>query len=174
MPTAADDVDGPIPVTCSRQPGATFAPGKTVVTCTATDAAGNVSLPASFTVWVQYQAPADGSFFLFPIRANGSSVFRVGRPVPVRFKLTGASAPITNLAAKLTVTKISNAVQGTVEDLSDETVEDTDFLFKYRPLLKWYAYRWKTRDQSQGTYRLSAELGDGVTHQINLSLKAVR
>jgi hypothetical protein len=172
-PAAVDAVDGPVPVSCSRQSGTTFAPGKTTVTCTATDRTGNAAT-ASFTVWVQYQAPADGSFFLLPVRANGSSIFRVGRPVPVRFKLTGASAGITNLAAKLTATKISNAVQGTVEDTSDETQADTDFVFKYRPVFKWYAYRWKTSDQTQGTYRLTADLGDGVPHVVTVSLKAAR
>jgi hypothetical protein len=122
-------------------------------------------------VWVQYQAPTDGTFFLFPIRANGSSIFHVGRPVPVRFKLTGASAGITNLVAKLIVTKISSTVQGSAEDTSDETVDDTDFVFKFRPQLKFYAYRWRTSDQTQGTYQLKADLGDQVLHQVNVSLK---
>jgi hypothetical protein len=44
--------------------------------------------------------------------------------------------------------------------------------FKYRPLLRWYAYRWKTRDRTQGTYRLKADLGDDVAHEVNVSLKA--
>jgi len=61
--------------------------------------------------------------------------------------------------------------QGTADSNSDETADDTDFVFKYRPLFKLYAYRWKTRDQTQGTYRLTATLGDGVVHQINVSLK---
>ncbi len=122
-------------------------------------------------MWVTYQAPTDGTFFLLPIRSDGSSIFRIGRPVPVRFRLTGASAAITDLVAKLTVTKLSSAVHGTTLDASDETVDDTDFLFKYRPFLRWYAYRWKTRDQTQGTFQLKADLGDGVTHQVNVSLK---
>jgi hypothetical protein len=170
LPTAMDDVDGPRPVDCSHPSGALFPPGRTTVTCSASDVAGNTTAP-SFVVWVQYQAPADDSFFLRPIRPDGSSVFRVGRPVPVRFRLSGASAGITNLTATLTVNKISDAVQGTADDVSDETVEDTDFTFKYRPLLRLYAYRWKTRDESAGTYRLSAELGDGVTHAVNVSLR---
>jgi len=33
-------------------------------------------------------------------------------------------------------------------------------------------YRWKTRDRTQGTYRLKADLGDGVAHEVNVSLKA--
>jgi hypothetical protein len=172
-PTAIDAVDGAVPVTCSRASGATFAPGKTTVTCAATDRSGNTAT-ASFTVWVRYQAPTDGSFFLFPLRADGKSVFRLGTPVPALFKLTGASAAITNLTAKLEVKKISNTVQGTVLAGGTETGEDTDFVFKYRPLLRLYAYLWKTRALTQGTYQLRANLGDGVVHQINVSLKEPR
>jgi len=121
---------------------------------------------------VKVQAPTDGTFFLKPIRSNNSSIFRFGRPVPVRFKLTGASAGITNLVARLLVTKVSNTIQGTVEDTSDETSDDTDLIFKYKTGVGIYQYRWKTKDQTQGTYQLSADLGDGVAHQIKISLKA--
>jgi hypothetical protein len=169
VPSANDAIDGRSTVSCTPAPGSQFPVNKTTVNCTATDNHGN-STKASFTVWVQYQAPTDGSFFITP-RPNGSGIYRIGRPVPVRFKLTGASGGITNLVAKLQVTKISSTVQGTVEDTSDETVEDTDFTFRYRALLNFYVYRWKTRDQTQGTYRLNVVLGDGVTHQVNVSLK---
>jgi len=173
LPKAVDAVDGVRPVACAPASGAQFPLGKTTVTCTASDKHRNTST-ATFIVWVQVQAPADGMFFLKPIRPNGSSIFRIGRPVPVRFKLTGASANITNLVARLVVTKISSSVQGTAEDASDETVADTDFVFKYSAALKSYAYRWKTTDQTQGTYQLKAELGDGVVHQINVSLRAAK
>jgi hypothetical protein len=169
-PCATDAVDGDRPVTCTPAPGAQFPVNKTTVTCTAADTRGNAT-SVQLTVWVQYQAPADGSFFLFPIRPDGSSVFRIGRPVPARFRLTGASQDITNLTATFAVTKISDSVQGTVDSTSDETVDDADFVFKYRPLLKFYVYRWKTRDQTRGTYRLSANLGDGVSHTVNVSLR---
>ena len=130
-PKATDAKDGVRPVTCTPPSGATFPLNVTTVTCTASDKSGNSS-SVTFKVWVKVQAPTDGSFFLKPIRSNGSSIFRIGRPVPVRFKLTGASAGITNLVARLSVTKLSSNVQGTVEDVSDETVDDTDMIFKYR------------------------------------------
>jgi hypothetical protein len=171
--SAVDPIDGPLTPECAPASGSEFPIGTTAVTCTATNSLG-ISDSAVFTVWVQYQTPTDGSFFLFPIKSNGSSVFRIGRPVPARFRLEGASKNITNLVARFSVTKISNAVQGTAEDTSDETVDDTDFVFKYRPLLKWYVYRWKTSDQTQGTYRLRADLGDGVTHEVNVSLRRPR
>jgi protocatechuate 3,4-dioxygenase beta subunit len=173
LPTATDTVDGARPVSCTPAPGSQFPVNKTTVTCTAADGHGNTSA-ASFTVWVTYQAPTDGTFFLRPIRANGTSIFQVGRPVPVKFQLTGASKGITALVAKLVVTKISAAVRGTAEDASDEAGDDTELTFKYRPAQKIYGYRWKTSDQTQGTYQLQADLGDGVLHQVNVSLKASR
>ena len=172
-PTAIDAVDGVRPVNCARPSGSQFPIGRTPVTCTASDNTGNVT-PTTLTVWVQYQAPSDGTFFLKPIRSNGSSIFRIGKAVPVKFELTGASRSITNLVAKLVVTKISNAVHGTAEDVGDEDGEDTDFLFKYRPAKKLYGYRWKTRGETQGTYQLRADLGDGVVHAINVSLRTAK
>jgi predicted outer membrane repeat protein len=54
--SAVDDVDGPLPVTCTPASGSTFPVGVTTVTCTATDASGNVG-SASFTVTVRYTSP---------------------------------------------------------------------------------------------------------------------
>jgi HYR domain len=51
-PSAIDDVDGPVDVTCNYNSGDTFPIGDTVVTCSATDAAGN-SAEETFTVTVQ-------------------------------------------------------------------------------------------------------------------------
>jgi hypothetical protein len=171
LPTAFDAVDGARAVTCSLAPGGQFPVNKTTVTCQASDSRGNQS-KTDFTIWVTYQAPTDGSFFLAPIRSNGSSIFAIGRPVPVRFQLTGASAGITNLVAKLVFTKVSSSVLGTNTDVSDETVSDTNLTFKYNPISKVYYYRWRTSDETQGTYQLRADLGDGVVHQVNVSLRS--
>ena len=51
-PTALDIVDGNVDVVCDRTAGSTFALGTTTVSCTATDAAGNVS-PGTFTITVR-------------------------------------------------------------------------------------------------------------------------
>ncbi len=54
--TATDDADGVLAATCAPASGATFAFGPTIVTCSATDAAGN-SASESFTVTVQDLTP---------------------------------------------------------------------------------------------------------------------
>jgi hypothetical protein len=50
--TATDAVDGADPVTCNPASGTTFAAGRTVVTCTAQDGAGNQAASQSFSVFV--------------------------------------------------------------------------------------------------------------------------
>ena len=67
---------------------------------------------ATFAVWVQFQAPANGTFFQQPINPDGSSIFKLGSTVPVKFKLQGDSAGIANLAAHLSAARISNSVTG--------------------------------------------------------------
>jgi hypothetical protein len=55
-PTAMDDMDGPVPVTCSPASGSVFAPGTVAVTCRATDRAGNTAT-GTFNVTVIYVPP---------------------------------------------------------------------------------------------------------------------
>ena len=62
-PAATDDVDGPLPVICTPSSGSTLPLGRTDVSCSATDAAGN-GAKASFTVTVRRVA-ADGVVDLF-------------------------------------------------------------------------------------------------------------
>jgi HYR domain len=58
MPTATDTVDGDVPVTCDPPSGSLFAPGSQVVTCRASDQAGNEAV-ASFSVEVTAPAPPE-------------------------------------------------------------------------------------------------------------------
>jgi Tol biopolymer transport system component len=59
-PTAVDDVDGVVPVTCTPAPGAAFGVGVTQVVCQAVDRSGNQATTA-FTVTVTYVAPPSAS-----------------------------------------------------------------------------------------------------------------
>jgi hypothetical protein len=54
--TANDNLDGPVPVTCTPASGSTFPLGLTTVQCTATDAHGNIG-HGSFTVTVRDTTP---------------------------------------------------------------------------------------------------------------------
>src|SRR5262249_5771951 len=111
-PTAVDAVDGQRPVSCTPASGSTFAVGHSSVLCTASDVFGNQA-PVTIPVWVQVQAASDGTFFGQPINSDGSSIFKRNATIPVKFRLLGASAGITNLKAKLLTAKVSSGVTGT-------------------------------------------------------------
>jgi len=164
--SASDLVDGPVPVNCSPPSGAQFAYGITVVSCSATDAHGNHAT-GSFQVKVTY--PWSG--FLQPINPDGSSVFRLGSTVPVKFQLTGAASGITNLVATLSVAKVSGNVTGTYNEASSNAAPDSGNTFRYVPTSNLYIYNLSTSNLSIGTWSLQVDMGDGVLHTINISLR---
>jgi len=170
-PTAVDAVDGPVPVSCSSAPGA-FPIGKTPVTCTATDSSHNTAT-VGFQVWVQYQAPGEGSFFLPPINPDGSSIFK-GATIPVKFALTGASAGIGDLRARLFVDRVSSSVSGSDLEATFTSAADSGNLFRYDAAARQYIYNLSTKALSAGTLSLRVDLDDGVVHKVNVSLKATR
>jgi hypothetical protein len=174
LPPATDSFGHAVPVACAPAPGSKFAPGKTSVTCSASDAAGNRA-SATFTVWVQFQAViADsrtGTIFPQPINPDGSSIFKLGSTIRVQFRLGGASAAITNLVATVGFVKTSNTVEGTKSESACSESPDSGTAFRYESDEKLYEFKIGTRYQTQGTYLISADLGDGVAHTVRVSIK---
>jgi len=170
LPSAMDAVDGARPVACTPAPGSSFPLGKTTVTCTARDNSQNTAT-ATFTAWVQVQAPSDGTFFGQPINPDGSSIFKQKSTIPVKFKLTGASAAITNLVAHLSTAKTANGVTGTFVEADSNASPDGGNTFHYDATAGQYVFNLSTKAMTAGTWSVRADLGDGVPHQISVSLK---
>jgi hypothetical protein len=164
--SAIDVVDGAVPTQCSPSSGSVFAPGVTLVTCTATDSHRN-SASASFTITVTFS----WSGLLQPINVDGSSVFKLGRTVPVKFSLTELSASITNALAKLTIAKVTNSVAGSVIEADSTSAADIGNQFRYDPSAGQYIYNLATSGLSQGTWQLRVDLGDGVVHTTLISFR---
>lgn len=162
--SAADLVDGTVPVTCEPASGSGFSLGHTPVVCSATDAAGNVGT-ASFDVAVRYA----WSGVLQPVNADGTSIFKAGRTVPVKFALSGASAEVTDAAARLTYAKVDTETKGTVVEAVTNVAATSGDLFRYTDAQ--YIYNWSTKGLTLGTYVLRIDLGDGVIHQVRVSLR---
>jgi hypothetical protein len=164
--SATDLVDGPVAISCSPASGSLFATGATTVTCSASDAHGNRQ-SGSFQVNVGYA----WSGFLQPIHADGSSVFQLGRTVPVKFQLTGASAGITNLVATLSLAKVSDSVTGTFEAAVSTSAADSGNTFRYDPTSGTYIFNLATSGLQTGTWSLAITMGDGLTRTVNISLR---
>lgn len=165
--TATDIVDGSVTPSCSvpADTPTVFGLGTTAVTCTATDAAGNTSAAQSYDVTVTY--PWAG--FLQPMKNDGISVFKTGSTVPVKFALKGAAGPITDATARLSFTKLTSRVEGTYLEATSTAAATTGSLFRYDG--SQYIFNWSTKGLAAGTYRVKADLGDGVTHTAQVSLK---
>jgi hypothetical protein len=162
--SAADTVDGPLTPTCTTASGATFSLGTTSVSCKATDAHGNVAT-GSFQAQVSYA----WSGFLPPIDPAGNSLFQLGCTVPVKFRLVGASAGITNAVAKLTFTKLSSTYTGSHVAAGSNASATPGNTFRYDS--GQYAFNLSTKNLSAGTWKLSIDLGDGVSRTVSISLR---
>jgi probable HAF family extracellular repeat protein len=165
-PIASDDFDGIVPVNCSPQSGSSFSLGTAQVTCAATDSAGNTT-QKSFNVNVTYA----WSGVLQPINSDGSSIFKLGSTVPVKFALTGASAVVTNAVARLYYAKVSNNVAGTDLEPTATASASAGNLFRYDATTAQYIFNWGTKGLTSGTYQLRIDLGDGAGRFVMVSLK---
>ena len=106
---------------------------------------------------------------LQPINANGTSVFKLGRVVPIKFQLTGASAPVTNAVVRLYVAKVADSVVGTELEADSNSNATEGNLFRYAD--GQYMFNWNTSGLSAGTYQLRFDMGDGVLRTVLVSLR---
>jgi len=111
------------------------------------------------------------SGLLQPINADGSSVFKAGSTVPVKFALTGGSAGVANATATLTSLKRSASVAGTSTEAIVTSTATTGSLFRYDSTSGQYIFNWSTKGLTTGTYDVTVNLGDGAGHTTTVSLK---
>jgi hypothetical protein len=168
--SAVDPQDGPVAVTCAPASGNQFPVGTSTVTCTAVDGQ-QIKGQASFSILVRYDAPSDGTFFAQPINPDNSSIFKAGSTISVKFKLTGASAGITNLVAHISLARVSSGVTGTYVETTSNAAPDGGNTFRYDPSSSQYVYNLSTKGMATGTWSVRVDLGDGVSHTVNVSLK---
>jgi hypothetical protein len=99
---------------------------------------------------------------LQPVNADGSSIFKLGATVPVKFALIGYSAGITDATAKLTFRKVDNVIEGTEVEATSTSAATTGNLFRYDAESGQYVFNWGTKGLEQGTYKLTIDPGDGT------------
>jgi Tol biopolymer transport system component len=99
---------------------------------------------------------------LQPINADGSSIFKAGSTVPVKFKLIEESAGITNASATLEVTRLSDTISGDVLENPVDVAPTTGEEFRYDDESGQYIYNWHTKGLEPGTFKLTIDLGDGT------------
>lgn len=139
--------------------------GIRTVTRTATDNVGNQTTKSCSTA-VQYMY----SGLLQPINPDGSSIFKAGSTVPVKFSLTNAQAGLVGTAAAtLTIAKISNNIEGTFVEAVSTANATTGNLFRSDG--GQYIFNLSTKGLAAGTYSIKVSIDDGTSYTTHISLK---
>ncbi|WP_079506043.1 PxKF domain-containing protein [Mesobacillus jeotgali] len=145
----------------------TSKPGTHIVELTATDNAGNIETQ-EFTYTVEYNFGG----VLQPINSNGSSIFKAGSTVPVKFQLTDFSgAYVSSANASISIAKVNESVQGTVTESIVTSTANTGNEFRYDPAANQYIYNLSTKGLSTGTYLITVKLDDKTAYTVKMSLK---
>jgi len=134
---------------------------------TATDNAGNTT-----TAIVTYSVGYAFGGILHPINSNGSSIFKLGSTVPVKFQLRDANGNfVTNAVANILVMKWSDGPIGTEIEADSTSAATTGNLFRYSSDGNQYIFNLNTKPLSAGTWRITIKLDDGTLQYVLISLK---
>jgi hypothetical protein len=153
-PSAVDNLDGPVSVTCAPTSGSRFAIGTTTVTCSASDAAGNTA-SRSFSVTVtlvivggeedvtaSWEPPFNGES---PFVANGRGT------LPLKGQLTLGGEAVLPPAEPRLILELLTACDGTVVERLDGGA------------FEWAGDRWKVQLRTglltPGCWRASVAVG---------------
>jgi hypothetical protein len=110
------------------------------------------------------------SNFLAPLNNSGTS-FNLNETIPVKFKLTGASANIGNAKAYLLIAPVVGGIVGTESPATAVGSLNSGNLFRYDAAEKQYIFNFSTRNLKAGTYQLRVDLGDGVSRTLRIKLE---
>ncbi|WP_053368465.1 Ig-like domain repeat protein [Bacillus sp. FJAT-27245] len=131
-------------------------------TVTATDKAGN-EVAKTFSYKVEFATAG----VLQPINQNGSSVFKKGSTVPVKFQLKDFNgAPIGNQNAYIFLDENSALKSG------NSNTPAGGNQFRYDPTDKQYIFNLSTKDYATGTYSVKIQVknGDSVIQEITATI----
>ena len=176
-PMVSDNVDPAPRVTYSIASGSGFNVGTTTVTCTVTDAAGNVG-HTTFTVT---RAPLGFTGFLAPIGgadATGGSfasplrTFKAGSTIPVKFSASCGGSAVTTGLHQLQATKYSDATtSGTPIDATPQDAATTGNQFRLAGSDWQFNLDTKSTGLTKGIWQLVATLSDGSQHVVWVQIK---
>jgi len=175
--SATDDMDPNPIVVCDPPSGSGFTIGSTMVTCTATDAAGNQS-HCSFNVnraaleFMGFSTPIGGSDSTGGTFANPIRTFKLTSTIPVKFTASCGGTPVLVGVHTLAVTKFSNATTGDAPiDATPQDAATTGNQFRLTDGAWHYNLDPKKTGMSTGIWLLTASLSDGSKHSVWIQLK---
>jgi hypothetical protein len=165
---------GTNPVTISG-PGSGSAPFS--VHIHADDGTGTTNATADSTCGGDANAQIIYNFngFFPPLDNNSSTLVKRGSTVPVKFQVSdGCGNQVTTGNFAIDVVWLSGVVPAGNPEVTDAgSSNDNGDLFRYDPVgMQWiYNLQTKVGYIVSDTYQISADLGDGVDHNVSISIK---
>jgi hypothetical protein len=164
---ALSGIDTTVGTTPSGNPIDTSAFGPKTFKVTATDKAGNTN-EATVTYNIRYNCGG----ILQPIEADGTSIFKLGSTVPVKFQLWDSNNNYVRTAiAKISVAKLTNAVLGDEVEAVLTSAATAGNLFRYDTASEQYIFNLGTKALSKGTWQIKIVLDDGTPKTVRISLR---
>lgn len=112
------------------------------------------------------------SGILPPINPDGSSIFKLGKTVPLKFQLKDSLGNfISTAVAKLYLNKISNDVLGIEVEAESSGEANTGNVFRYDSTDNQYIFNLSTAGLSVGTWQIKILLDDGTARYVNIALR---
>ena len=155
LPGASDLVDGSVAVSCTPPSGSTFVVGRTLVTCSATDVAGNRAT-SSFAVDVAYAFTG----FQQPIDTAAINTVKAGSAIPVKFGLGGYQGMQVFVAGSPASAAMACDASAPTDEV-EVTVAAGSSSLQYDAGTDRYHYVWKTEKGWLGCRQLRMTLRDG-------------
>lgn len=157
-------VTGTVPVGSAIDTGTAGIKSFSVI---AADKAGN-QITKTVTYYVVYVYGG----ILQPVNGDGSSLFKLGRTVPVKFILRDANGYFVATAiAQIYLAKISDGIIGSEIEPDSTSVATIGNLFRYDYTDNQYIFNLGTKTLSTGTWQLRILLNDGTSRYATISLK---
>jgi hypothetical protein len=163
--TAVDPDGGPVTTDAPKTVDTTTM-GAHTFTVSAVDGAGNRT-----TESVEYSVAFASGGIGQPVNGDGSSIFKAGSTIPLKFSVTGQDGrPATGLAPRLSLTRLSGSVLGT--ELETQTPAQAMSGGTFRETVPGgYVYNLSTKGMAKGTYRADIDLGGGARLTVRFSLR---
>lgn len=112
------------------------------------------------------------SGFKQPINTDGTSIFKLGRTVPVKFSLTDLNnATISTTHPNIYVSKVTNNITGKEQEVSSTNTADSGNTFRYDSSSEQYIFNLGTKTLTQGTWQIRVLLDSGISHTVRISLQ---
>ena len=167
LATASDAVGGSSLAVCTPPSGSLFRPGDTVVSCTATDAAGN-SASRSFKVTVRF----DWTGFFAPVDNAILNGMKAGSTAPIKWQISnqgGGYVPDLSVVSKATSGVAVCATGALADDLEAYATGGTQL--RYDSAAHQFIYNWQSPKKPGTCYTITIGLTDGTSHSATFQLK---